>query len=135
MSPLWWGFEFHPSHVYVEKKLKFRRESHEMEGRNLYHMLFFDVLLEKSEEVPRIIEAFKKAVKKLEGVELVGLFFPRGSGYMYATITKYQDYATWEKLWKSPEVTPVREKANAIVTKQMDMFFDEITYAYPELQQ
>jgi len=101
MSPLWWGFESHPSHVYVEKKLKFRRENHEMERRNLYHMLFFNVLLEKREEVPKIMKAFKKAVGKLEGVELVGLFFPRGSGYMYATITKYRDYATWKSFGKA----------------------------------
>jgi hypothetical protein len=54
---------------------------------------------------------------------------------MYATITKYQNYATWEKFWKNPQVTAIRQKANAIVTKQMDMFLDEITYAYPELHQ
>jgi hypothetical protein len=54
---------------------------------------------------------------------------------MYAIITKYQGYATWEKFWKNPKVTVVRQKANTIVTKQMDMFFDEITYAYPELHQ
>jgi len=63
------------------------------------------------------------------------LSYPRGSGYMYATITKYQDYATWEKFWKNPQVTAVRQKANAILTNQMDMFLDEITYAYPELHQ
>jgi hypothetical protein len=52
---------------------------------------------------------------------------------MYATITKYQDYATWEKFWMIPEMMPLREKGNAIVTEQMDMFLDEMTYAYPEL--
>ena len=57
-----------------------------------------------------------------------------GSGYMYATIIKYQDYAAWEKFWMNSEVIPVREKFNAIGTEQMEMFFDEISYAYPELQ-
>ena len=32
-----------------------------------------------------------------------------------------------------PEMMPLREKGNAIVTEQMDMFLDEMTYAYPEL--
>ena len=48
---------------------------------------------------------------------------------------KYQDYATWEKFWKNPKVTATRQKANAIVTKQMDMFLDKITYTYPKLHQ
>jgi len=101
----------------------------------MYHILFFSVPLGKREEIPKIMKAFEEVAEKLKGVELVGFFFPRGSGYMYAAITKYQDYATWEKFWRNPEVTAVREKANAIVTKQMDMFFDEIAYAYPELHQ
>ena len=101
----------------------------------MYHILFFNVPLEKRSEVPKVINAIKKVMKNIKGVELVGFFFPRGSGYMYATITKYEDYAIWEKFWKNPHVTAIREKANAILTKQMDMFFDEITYAYPELHQ
>jgi len=101
----------------------------------MYHILFFNVALEKRKEVLQIIKALKKAATKTKGVELVGLFFPRGSGYMYATITRYQDYATWEKCWMIPEMMPLREKGNAIVTEQMDMFLDEISYAYPELQQ
>ena len=99
----------------------------------MYHILFFNVALEKRKEVLQIMKALKKAATKTKGVELVGLFFPRGSGYMYATITRYQDYATWEKCWMIPEMMPLREKGNAIVTEQMDMFLDEITYAYPEL--
>jgi hypothetical protein len=105
----------------------------EIVRRTMYHILLFNVALEKREEVPGLMKALKKAVTKLKGVELVGLFFPRGSGYMYATITKYQDYATWEKSWMIPEMMPLREKGNAIVTEQMDMFLDEMTYAYPEL--
>jgi len=101
----------------------------------MYHILFFNVALEKRKEVLQIMKALKKAATKTKGVELVGLFFPRGSGYMYATITRYQDYATWEKCWMIPEMMPLREKGNAIVTEQMDMFLDEISYAYPELQQ
>jgi hypothetical protein len=45
---------------------------------------------------------------------------------MYAAITKFQDYATWEKLWTSPAMDKLREKALPMITKQMDMFFDEI---------
>ena len=101
----------------------------------MYHILFFNVALEKRKEVLQIMKALKKAATKTKGVELVGLFFPRGSGYMYATITRYQDYATWEKCWMIPEMMTLREKGNAIVTEQMDMFLDEISYAYPELQQ
>ena len=56
----------------------------------MYHILFFNVALEKRKEVPQIMKALKKAATKLKGVELVGLFFPRGSGYMYATIIRYQ---------------------------------------------
>jgi len=95
------------------------------ERRNMYHIVFFSVPPEKRGEVPKIIKALEEVAEKFKGVQSVGLFFPRGSGYMYATITKYQDYATWEKYWRSPEVTAVREKAIAIITKQMDMFFDE----------
>lgn len=101
----------------------------------MYHMLFFNVAFEKRKDVLQILKALKKAATKVKGVELVGLFFPRGSGYMYATITKYQDYATWEKFWMIQEVMPLREKGNTIVTEQMDMFLDEMTYAYPELHQ
>jgi hypothetical protein len=98
----------------------------------MYHILFFNVPPEQRSGVPKVINAIKKVIKNFKGVELIGVFFPRGSGYMYATITKYQDYATWEKFWTNPKVTAMRQKANAIITKQMDMFFDEITYAYPE---
>jgi len=101
---------------------------------NMYHILFFNVLPEKKEEVPKLMENLKKAMRKVERVELAGLFFPRGSGYMYATMIKYQDYATWEKFWMSPEVIPVRQKGNAIITEQMDMFLDEMAYAYPKLR-
>jgi len=63
-------------------------------------------------------------VPETEGVEPIGLFFPRGSGYMYATVTKYKDYATWEKYWQ--KITKRRQKGMAIITKEMDMFFEEI---------
>jgi len=99
----------------------------------MYHIIFFSVPLEKRSEVPKFINTVKKIVKNFKGIELIGFFFPRGSGYMYAIITKYQNYATWEKFWINPKVIAVRQKANVMITKQMDMFFDEITYAYPEL--
>jgi len=54
----------------------------------MYHILFFSVPLDKREEVPKLINTVKKVIKNLIGVELVEFFFPRGSGYMYATITK-----------------------------------------------
>ena len=65
----------------------------------VYHIKFFRVPPEKRGEVPEMIKAAWKVAEKAEGVEPVGLFFPRGSGYMYATMTKYRDYATWEKFW------------------------------------
>jgi hypothetical protein len=52
---------------------------------------------------------------------------------VFGSDAKYQDYATWEKFWINPKVIVVRQKANAIITKQMGMFFDEISYAYPKL--
>jgi len=59
-----------------------------------------------------------------EGVERLGLFFPRGSNYMYASITKYKDYATWEKHWK--EIKKDRQKGMDLITEETDMFFEEI---------
>lgn len=92
----------------------------------MYHIEYFDVPYEKQDEVPTIMKEFFEATKEFDGVEPVGLFFPRGSGYWFASIIKYQDYATWEKWWRSPAMDKIREKGLPIITKQMDMFFDEI---------
>jgi len=94
----------------------------------MYHVVFFNVLPGKLGEVPKLLKAagLPEAAKEFEGVEPVGLFFPRGSGHFYAMITKCRDYATWEKWWRSPAMDKVREKVLPIATNQMDMFFDEI---------
>ena len=65
-----------------------------------------------------------KQMKPVEGVEPLGLFFPRGSNYMYASITKYKDYATWEKYWA--EIAKERRKGMNIITAETDMFFEEV---------
>jgi len=90
----------------------------------MYHIKFFSVPPEKRGEVPEIVKTMVEAAKKAEGVEPVGLFFPRGSGYMYAIITRFRDYATWEKFWE--QIAKLRQKGISIITNEMDMFFDEI---------
>ena len=62
--------------------------------------------------------------KPVEGVEPRGLFYPRGSNYMYAAVTKYKDYATWEKYWA--EIAKERKKGMDIITEETDMFFEEV---------
>ena len=91
----------------------------------IYHVKYFDVAPEKRDEVPKIQEESVQAIKEVEGVEPVGLFFPRGSGYMYASVTKYKDYVTWEKWWFSAAMRKIGEKIHPIMTREMDMFFDE----------
>jgi len=75
---------------------------------------------ENRQKLPEIMKQFKP----VEGVERLGLFFPRGSGYMYAGITKYKDYATWEKYWA--EIAKERQKGISLITEEMDMFFEEV---------
>jgi hypothetical protein len=91
------------------------------ETKKLYHIKFFSVSPKDRGKVPEIMRQFKR----VEGVEPLGLFFPRGSSYMYATITKYKDYGAWEKYWRSPDTTEVRQKGIEIITKELDMFFEE----------
>ena len=62
--------------------------------------------------------------KPVEGVEHIGLFYPRGRNYLYAGVTKYKDYATWEKYWA--DIAEQRQKGLSIITEQTDMFFEEI---------
>ena len=92
----------------------------------MYHVKFYNVLPGKHREVLDLEKASAEVLKKFEGVETVGLFFPRGSDYRYARIIKCRDYATWEKYWRSPDRVYRRDIAETIVTNQMDMFFDEI---------
>ena len=92
----------------------------------MYHIQYLDVPNEKQEEFLKLAKEFKEGVKEFEGAEPVGLFFPRGSGFWFATITKCRDYATWEKWWRSPAMDRIREKAAPLITKQVDRFFDEI---------
>jgi len=87
----------------------------------LYHIKFINCAPQDRGKVPEILKRFKR----VEGVEPLGLFFPRGSGYMYATITRYKDYGAWEKYWTSPETTEARQKGIEIITEEMDMFFEE----------
>ena len=75
------------------------------------------------EDRPKLPERMKQ-FKPVEGVERLGLFFPRGSNYMYAAITKYKDYATWEKYWE--EIKKERQKGLDIITEETDMFFEEV---------
>ena len=86
--------------------------------------MYLDVLPDKRAEGPKLTKAAIEAINAFESAEFVGLFFPRGSGFMYALMTKYKDYATWEKVWSSPAFDKIREVALPIITRQMDMFFD-----------
>ncbi len=43
---------------------------------------------------------------------------------MYAAITKYKDYATWEKSWA--ETAKERRKGMDIIIEETDMFFEEV---------
>ena len=43
---------------------------------------------------------------------------------MYASITKYKDYATWEKYWA--EIAKERRKGMDVITEETDMFFEEV---------
>jgi len=60
----------------------------------VYHIVYLDVPFEKRNVFVKVVKELIEAAKDFEGVEPVGLFFPRGSGYVYAAITKYRDYAT-----------------------------------------
>lgn len=86
----------------------------------VYHIKFMSCAPQDRAKIPEIMKQFKPA----EGVEPLGLFFPRGSRYMYATITKYKDYATWEKYWA--DVAKIRQKGIDIITVEEDMFFEEV---------
>ena len=91
----------------------------------LYHIKFFSVLPDKRGVIKELYKS-RSEVAKAQGVEFLGLFYPRGSGYMYATITRHDDYASWERYWNNPETVKNRRKGGPIATKEMDMFFDEI---------
>ena len=73
--------------------------------------------------IDRNSELFKQ-FKSAEGAEVIGLFYPRGSEYLFASVVKYKDYATWEKSWA--DMSKEREKSIDIITKQTDMFFEKI---------
>lgn len=90
----------------------------------MYHIIFFDALPEKRAEVVKLVPEMEKAANEFDGVDFVGLFFPRGSDYGYALVAKYRDYATFENYYKS--VTALREKAITLLVKQRDLFLDEI---------
>ena len=90
----------------------------------MYHVKFFNVPPEKRGEVPKVMSPIGEIAEKTEGVETIGLFFLRGSGYMYATVTKYKDYATWEKFWQI--ISKERGKGIQIITEETDMFFEEV---------
>jgi len=89
----------------------------------MYHVKFFNVSPEKRGKVPEIMKEMRK--QDVKGVEPIGLFFPRGSGFMYASVTRYESYSAWEKYWRSPETTKLRQKGVEIITHDMDMFFEE----------
>ena len=92
----------------------------------MLHIKFANVPPDKRGEMIELMKARKKRSQETDGVEFVGLFYPRGSGYMYAHVTRYTDYATWEKFWKSPKVTKERMRGRPISVNEMDMFFDEV---------
>ncbi|GAG64471.1 unnamed protein product [marine sediment metagenome] len=76
------------------------------------------------EDIPQFLENMKQFRTDTEGVEDIGLFYPRGSNYRLASVTKYKDYATWEKHWA--KIQEQRQKGLDIITQQTDMFFEEI---------
>ncbi len=86
----------------------------------MYHVKFLRCTPEGRYKLPEMFKQMKPA----EGVERLGLFFPRGSNYMYASITKYKDYATWEKYWA--EIAKERKTGMDIITEETDMFFEEV---------
>ena len=86
----------------------------------VYHIKFMSCAPEDRAKLPEMMKQFKP----VEGVERLGLFFPRGSNYMYASITKYKDYAAWEKYWA--EIAKLRKKGLNIITAETDMFFEEV---------
>ena len=91
----------------------------------MYHLVYFDVAPENRDKVVKIFEDAMKSMQGMEGIEPVGLFYPRASGYMFVSITKCRDYTTWEKYYKS--IREIREKIIPLITRQTDMFFDEFT--------
>jgi hypothetical protein len=88
--------------------------------KRMYHIKFLKCTPEGR---PKLPEWFKQMIPG-EGVEHMGLFFPRGSTYMYASITKYKDYATFEKYWE--KIKKERHEGMDIITEETDMFFEEI---------
>lgn len=86
----------------------------------MYHVKFMDCAPENRQKLRELFKQFKSP----EGVEAMGLFYPRGSEYLFASVVKYKDYATWEKIWA--DTSKEREEGVDIITKQTDMFFEEI---------
>jgi len=86
----------------------------------MYHVKFMDCAPENRQKFRELLKQFKSE----GGAEVIGAFYPRGSGYMFATVTKYDSYAIWEKYWA--ETSKKREEGINIVTKDMDMFFEKI---------
>ncbi len=76
------------------------------------------------EDNQQFLENMKQVRPDAEGVEHMGVFYPRGSNYRWAGITRYKDYATWEKYWAN--IAEQRQKGLTIITQQTDMFFEEI---------
>ena len=87
----------------------------------MYHIKFLNCA---PGEKQQFLESMKQFSSDTEGIEVIGLFYPRGSNYDYAAVTKYKDYATWEKYWA--ETAEQRQSGLHIITQQTDMFFEEI---------
>ncbi len=66
-----------------------------------------------------------KQLKRPEGVEFLGLFYPRGSNYMFAGINKYKDYATWEKIWA--QTAKERGKGFGIIARAIILIFSYLS--------
>ncbi len=86
----------------------------------MYPVTFLRCTPEGRSKLPEMFKQMKPA----EGVERLGLLFPRGSRYMYASVTKYKDYAPWEKYWE--EIKKERQKGLDIITEETDMFFEKV---------
>lgn len=69
----------------------------------------------------------ENVAKEYDGVDLIGLFYPRGSDYMFAVISKFRDYATFEKFLGAESFTKVQSKWVPLTSQIKEMFLDEIT--------
>ena len=91
----------------------------------MYHMKLVKLLPGKADESKERWKKVAKIAENYEDIEFVGLYYPRGSGYNLAFVTKCKDYGAWEKFWKSPEFSEIRPKIQPASAEEKDWFFEE----------